>query len=278
MPSLPIAIIVPHAGLDIPPEMADYLALSEVDIFNEADIYTDFIFDYRDRVSHWLRFPYARVLIDVNRAERSDLAPRPGDGIIKNRTSYGVHLFKKGEEPDQKLKRQLIDRYWRPWNQKMAVIAADPNIKLVIYPHSMAAQRPSTYSDQIMQARPRCCVCNMGDANGEIEATRGRVSIAPSLARNFAANWGHLLIDVPALGPTDGKSGINQPFWGGWQFGEHSNKAQPWIMIELSRALYLGDQSGNSPIRPPNWSVIQDIRERTWEAIFKLYTQVSAGS
>ncbi len=75
MPTLPIAVIVPHAGLDIPPEMADRLALSEVDIFNEADIYTDFIFDYRDRVSHWLRFPYARVLIDVNRPDQADLLP-----------------------------------------------------------------------------------------------------------------------------------------------------------------------------------------------------------
>ncbi len=106
MSPLPIAIIVPHAGLDVPPEMADNLALSEIDIFNEADIYTDFIFDYRDRVNHWLRFPYARVLIDVNRAERSDLAPRPGDGIIKDQTSYGVDLFKKGQEPGQKLKHQ----------------------------------------------------------------------------------------------------------------------------------------------------------------------------
>ncbi len=31
----------------------------------------------------------------------------------------------------------------------MAAIASDPTIKLVIYPHSMAAQRPSTYNDQI---------------------------------------------------------------------------------------------------------------------------------
>lgn len=276
MPTLPIAVIVPHAGLDIPPEMADRLALSEVDIFNEADIYTDFIFDYRDRVSHWLRFPYARVLIDVNRPDQADLLPRPGDGIIKTQTSYGVHLFEKGHEPDHKLKRQLIDRYWRPWDQKMAEIAADPSIKLVVYPHSMAAQRPSTYSDQIMQARPRCCVCNMGDNQGEIEATRARVSIDPSLTRSFAVNWGDLLQDVPTLGPTDGTAGINQPFWGGWQLWAHSNKAQPWIMIELSRALYLGDQSSDSPICPPNWSAIQLIRERTWQAILELYKQISA--
>ena len=278
MPPLPIAVIVPHAGLNIPPEMINSLALNEIDIFNEADIYTDFIFDYRDRVSHWLRFPYARVLIDVNRADQADLIPRPGDGIIKTQSSYGVQLFKKGREPDQNLKHQLIDRYWRPWNQKMAAIAADPSIKLVIYPHSMAAQRPSTFGDQIMQARPRCCICNMGDANGEIEATRERVSIAPPLARSFAANWGDRLTEVPALGPTDGKASINQPFWGGWQLWAHSNKAQPWIMIELSRALYLGEQNGDSPIRPPNWSAIQLIRERTWETILELYNQVSAGS
>ena len=75
MPPLPIAVIVPHAGLNIPPEMINSLALSEINIFNEADIYTDFIFDYRDRVSHWLRFPYARVLIDINRADQDDLIP-----------------------------------------------------------------------------------------------------------------------------------------------------------------------------------------------------------
>ena len=277
MNPLPIAILLPHAGLEIPPEMAKRLALSERDIFNEADIYTDYIFDYRDRVSHWLRFPYARVLIDTNRADQSDRIPRRGDGIIKTQTSYGVRVFEKGREPDQTLERKLIDRYWRPWNQQMAAIAADPDIKLVIFPHSMSARRPSTHGSP-NYVRPRCCICNLGDIHGEIAPQRGRVSIAPTIARDFAADLGRLLNDVPPLGPVDGNAAINHPFWGGWQLWEHSNKAQPWVMIELSRGLYLGEQSADSPIRPPNWTAIQDLRERMWGAILDLYDAVAAGS
>lgn len=273
MNPLPIAIILPHAGLDIPPEMEDRLALSERDIFNEADIYTDLIFDYRDRVSHWLRFPYARVLIDTNRADHPDRIPRRGDGIIKTQTSYGAWVFAKGREPDKKLEHALIDRYWRPWNQQMAAIAADPSIELVIYPHSMSARRPSMYGNPDY-VRPRCCICNLGDADGEIVPQRGKVSIAPAITRGFAAELGSLVDDIPALGPVDGIAAINQPFWGGWQLWEHSNKAQPWVMIELSRALYLGEQSADSPIRPPNWTAIQTLRERMWEGIVDLYHHV----
>ncbi|MBE2221674.1 MAG: N-formylglutamate amidohydrolase, partial [Anaerolineae bacterium] len=64
---LPIAIIIPHGGLAIPPELEGRIALTPEQIFNEADAYVDDIFDYQHRVLHWMNFPYARGILDVNR-------------------------------------------------------------------------------------------------------------------------------------------------------------------------------------------------------------------
>ena len=51
---LPIAVVIPHAGLAVPPEVAGRVALSAAQIFNEADAYADLLYDFRGRVLHWL--------------------------------------------------------------------------------------------------------------------------------------------------------------------------------------------------------------------------------
>ena len=61
MAKLPIAIVLPHAGLQIPPELTDRLALTPEQIFNEADAYTDLIYDFRDQVVHWACFPLSCI-------------------------------------------------------------------------------------------------------------------------------------------------------------------------------------------------------------------------
>ncbi|MFQ5437113.1 MAG: hypothetical protein ACE5FD_19820 [Anaerolineae bacterium] len=63
MKTLPIAIVSPHGHLAVPPELTDLVALTSAQIFNEADV---------------------------------ALIPRPGDGVVKEVTSYGAAVFKPG--------------------------------------------------------------------------------------------------------------------------------------------------------------------------------------
>src|SRR5690606_32670502 len=139
MSRLPIALISPHGGLAVPPELHGRIALTPTHIFNEADAYIDDIFAFADDVLVYETFPYGRALLDLNRPADDEQHHRLGDGVVKGITSYGQPVYLPGQEPDSALRRQLIDRYWRPWQARLDAIEADPQIKLVIDCHSMAA-------------------------------------------------------------------------------------------------------------------------------------------
>jgi N-formylglutamate amidohydrolase len=269
---LPIAIILPHAALDTPPEFQGRLAIDENQIFNEADVYTDLLFDFRDRVTHWLRFPYARALIDVNRPDDPGLLKRVGDGVIKDVTSYGRTVFKPGQRPDLAEEREVVQRYWQPWHAGLAAIAADPAIKLVIDAHSMAARGPRKYDPQ-EKIRPRACVSNLGDARGRANGFSGTTMTEASL-RFLGQEVGRRFARLDALceAADPGPVILNNPYRGGWDMQAHGLESrQPWAMIEVSRAMYIGRQDETSRVQPPRMERIEPLREALWEAIEALY-------
>ncbi len=275
---LPIAIIIPHAALDVPPEFEGRLALDEKHIFNEADVYTDLIFDFRDRVTHWLRFPYARTLIDVNRPDDPGMLKRVGDGIIKDVTSYGQTIFKPGQHPDLAEEEELVHRYWQPWHEQLADIADDPDIKLVIDAHSMAARGPRKY-DPLEKIRPRACVSNLGDRAGNPNGFPGvTMPVEPLrfLGREVGQRFARLGTLCRAGDP--GPVLINDPYRGGWDLTAHGLVSrQPWAMIEVSRSMYIGPQTEDSPTHPPHMDIIGQLREALWEAIEALYWRLEEG-
>ena len=269
---LPVAIILPHASLDVPPEFQGRLAIDENQIFNEADVYTDLIFDFRDRVTHWLRFPYARALIDVNRPDDPAMLKRIGDGVIKDVTSYGQAVFKPGRRPHLIEEQEIVHRYWLPWHEQLAAIAADPEIKLVIDAHSMAARGPKKY-DPLQKIRPRACVSNLGDSAGEPNGMPGVTMPAPAL-RLLGEEVSRRFARLPALceAADPGPVALNAPYRGGWDMKAHGLESQqPWAMIEVSRAMYIGRQDEESPAQPPRMAQIEPLREALWEAIETLY-------
>ena len=273
MKKLPIAIVSPHGSLAVPPELTERVALSQEQIFNEADAYVDDIFDYRDHVLHWLAFPYARGIIDVNRPSDPALQPRNGDGIVKEISSYGAPVFKPGMQPDAAFEAELLDKYFHPWHEQLAAIAADDRVKLVIDVHSMAAVGPALYGDP-SQKRPRVMVGNLGDENGRIRSDRGILSAPTPLAQRFADLLGQQLVDIEPLVDGGVETAVNTPFSGGWNLWAHGGKKQPWLMIELSRAMYIGNQTGDSPVVPPDQARNEAIRERIWNAICQLVAEL----
>jgi N-formylglutamate amidohydrolase len=269
---LPIAIIIPHAGLAIPPELQDRLALTPEQIFNEADIYIEQIFDFRDDVLHWVHFPFARAVVDVNRPENPALN-RPGDGIVKWQTSYGDATYAPEQIPDEALERELISRYWHPWHKQLDEITRDERVKLVIDAHSMAAVGPNKYDDPGAK-RPCVSVSNMGDENGNVLAMRERITAPAELTRWLAHHLGQAFAKIPPLTETELVGKVNTPFWGGWDIIAHGGHRQPWYMIEVNRALYVGAQTSSSPIVPPNAGHIQQLRQTIWHGLIELVSIV----
>lgn len=263
---LPIAIVIPHAGLEIPPELAEHVVLTDAQIFNEADVYTDLLYDFRGQVAQWHSFPYARTILDVNRPKDDHPRIRVGDGFVKQRTSYGAEVFRDGYVPDADIVQTLIAEYWQPWHDTMATIAEDDSIKLVIDAHSMAGHAPQGY-DASQAVRPRVAVCNLGDKEGNLNEKTGRLSAPPELVREAGKIFGEVLSELDDLSPTSAPYAVNEPYYGGPILWLHGGKAQPWLMIELSRATYIGEQTGDSPVISPNTERISQIREQLWQGI-----------
>jgi N-formylglutamate amidohydrolase len=267
MDKLPVAIVIPHAGLAIPPELDGRLALTPEQIFNEADAYVDQIFDFRDQVLHWINFPYARAILDMNRLD-DPARTRPGDGIVKWQTSYGDPVYLPDQRPDEALERQLVARYWRPWHEQLAAIEADERVRLVIDAHSMAAVGPTLYGDPGV-LRPRVDVANLGDKEGNAAAEHGHISAPAALARALAEALGQGVRQLPARVPTGADWTLNVPFAGGadlWLHGRSPNH-QPWLMVEINRALYIGAQNGNTLIVPLDGERIAALRACVWQAV-----------
>ena len=164
---LPIALINSHSGLALPPELNDRIALTPQQIFNEADAYTDNIFDFRDRALYFETFPYSRAIIDENRPTDPNFHHRNGDGVVKRITSYDIPVSHPGMEPEPEWEQHLINHYWQRWHDRLEKIEQDPRVKLVIDCHSMAAVGPSGYDDP-SQLRPRVEVANLGDCCGNL--------------------------------------------------------------------------------------------------------------
>lgn len=263
---LPIALIMPHSGLAIPPELNGRVALTPAQIFNEADAYIDDIFDFREEVLAFEVFPYSRALLDMNRPADSRLHHRNGDGVVKRITSYGTPVYRSRLEPEPELEQYLIHHYWQPWHDRLHDIEHDARIQLVIDCHSMAAVGPAAYDDPA-QLRPRVQTANLGDYRAEVYPPRSRLSAPPDVTRFLAEKLGTLLADIPALTEVGADTAVNHPFWGGWDIWAHGHERQPWVMIELNRGLYVGRQDGDTPIVPPDPACIKLLRERIWQGL-----------
>ena len=263
---LPVAILNAHGSLAIPPELYGRIALTPEQIFNESDAFADHLFDFGERVVTYLRFPYARAIIDVNRPDKKSLHHRPGDGVVKWQTSYGTKVYQTGMEPDETLEAQLLATYFQPWHEQLTQIARNPAIKLVLDCHTMAAVGPQTYDDPF-KLRPRVMVGNLGDYNGAYHEKRGHVSATGQLTRGFAQAWGEQVEAIEPLVGSGEITAVNNPFFGGWNLLGHPERVQPWLTLEYSRAMYVGHQTGESPIPPMNKTRVSQLREALFRTI-----------
>jgi len=266
---LPVAIVIPHAGLEIPPELQGRVRLTPEQIFNESDAYTDLIFGLEGAVRTIVRFPFARALVDVNRIV-DPTVHRPGDGIVKRRTSYGDEVYLPGSEPDSALEHLLIEKYWIPWHNELAPLSRDPEIKLVIDAHSMAAIGPDHYDDP-GQVRPSVALCNGGHVDGGIHPDGRPLSAPQDLLIRLSEALPKHLPTFPTLAPTAAPIAMNTPYRGGADTLLHGGRLVPWVMLEVNRGLYIGKQHANSPIAPPDEVRIHRLRTGIINALKEIF-------
>ena len=206
--TLPLLISVPHAGLQVPPEVRELCLLTERQIVEDGDEGAAEIYSIQEEVVSLVTTGVARAIVDLNRAEDD----RQADGVVKTHTIWEVPIYSKPLSDE--LAETLLAKYYRPYHRQLSVLAM--NAKLGVDCHTMAAVGPPVASDAGNQ-RPLLCLSNAERTCPESWLSR----LAECLENSFQA-----------------QVSINSPFKGGHIIRSHAHEL-PWVQVELSRAPFL---------------------------------------
>lgn|GEM_PF-962064 len=258
---LPVIVSRPHGGLAVPEEVQNNLAIDQVALYNDCDLWLDLLYDFNPHtIGHstsqstsrqntsksadhnegtsaennlygrgvlaQFSMPIARALIDVNRP--LEWLGKP-DGPIKSHTSYGEAIYK--EPLTEEMVQLLLEKYWFPYHHSVGSAMQEhaQTVQLLIDGHNMAQYGPSMYRDAGIE-RPLICIANMGDANGEIKPERGWTMCPPWFARQAVEIAAELFHDMKLLEPepnaTVPAALLNSPFGGSFVVAHHLDPLQ----------------------------------------------------
>jgi formiminoglutamase len=261
----PILVSVPHGGWKVADEILEFWALDEKDAFHDGDPFTARIYDFTDRVSCQLVMEYYRAVVDLNRAP-DDIAPKNKDGVIKSHTCYEVEVYKPGCLPDDRLKQQLLERYYQPYHRRLQAWLEREDLRMGVDCHSMAAVSPPIEADA-GTARPLICLGNLGDATGKVTPPYDRITCSTEMIRFVRDEFDRALrhedveLEIPAVAT------LNVPFNGGYITRQMGNKTIPFFQIEMSRALYLGASHFDEATLEIDAGRIKDLNAKIWQVL-----------
>lgn len=211
---LPLLLSVPHAGLDVPPEAEPYCILSPEDIEKDGDEGAAEIYrPLEAQVRKFLTSDVARAIVDLNRAEDD----RRKDGIVKTHTCWDVPVY--DPFPPENVIETLLEKYYRPYHDRLIELAKSDDLLLAVDCHTMAAQGPPVGPDPGLE-RPWVCLSN-GDGTCPSEWLE---SLQGCFEKEFGPNVS-----------------VNRPFRGGYITRTHAAE-MPWLQLELSRAPFLSNR------------------------------------
>lgn len=196
---LPLILSVPHAGLNIPPEISEYCSMTPMQVLKDSDEGAAEIYlPLKQSVQSLITTDIARVFVDLNREESN----RGEHGVLKHRAITMT--------PPEHIREALLARYYRPYHQ--ALVSSFGDAVLGIDCHTMLAIGPPE-GPMPGQKRPDICLSNADGTCPESWIN----SLARCLERSFGV-----------------KVAINDPFQGG-HITRYHGKKKPWVQLELSR-------------------------------------------
>jgi formiminoglutamase len=210
--TLPLLLSVPHAGLRIPPEVRGRCVLTPEEVVADGDDGAAEIYDLNSEVAAYVATDVARAIVDLNRAEED----RSKDGVVKTHTCWDVPVY--GEPLPDELTEALLDRYYRPYHERLTNLGRR-RVRLGIDCHTMAAAGPPVGPDPGAD-RPWIC---LGNAEKTCPGSWLR-SLADCFERAFGV-----------------RPSLNDPFRGGHIVRRHSTE-MPWVQLEISRGPFLANE------------------------------------
>jgi len=156
-----LLVVIPHSGIVIPSEIPlDSLSDNFPVLARNVDWYTIWLYDFRDLLDNThIVFPYCSLILEGNRH------PAVLDDSVPLVDVHGEPIYKKGREPNDKLRATLSDKYPAAFHKVIEDAIAvgadflfdghstvtargveDNQIDLMNFQHSPFDERPKYYS------------------------------------------------------------------------------------------------------------------------------------
>lgn len=221
MNRLPFLITVPHGGTRIPDFLADRIALTPKDVFDDIDACTREIYDLSELVMEWKDTDIARPVVDLNR-DPQNRPPQYTDGVVKSHTCMNVPVYDPQRPIDDALTEDLLRRYYAPFHAEIeSVVTSRTDLRLAFDCHTMSETAPPVAAEP---GKPRPTFC-LGNQYGDTCPNTVAETLARCIRKVFELEEEEVT--------------LNEPFAGGYITKTYGNKPIPWIQIEMNRKLYL---------------------------------------
>ena len=219
----PVLVSIPHSSIRVPEEVKDIVALSEEELLEYTDLYTDQIFNI-DNV-HLVQYDVSRVIVDPNRApdDISKEHEQAAEGVTVSVTWDGKSVYTK--EPSQEMIDVLIKRYHDPYHDEIENLI--PKARFLMDGHSFLPVGPKLKADS---GKPRPDI-NLGNVNFST-CSRDQTLFF----RDYFQDRGY-------------KVSLNFPYIGKYILGRHCHRRRippflvPGIQIEINQGLYVKEDS-----------------------------------
>ncbi|MBZ8140048.1 N-formylglutamate deformylase [Rubrivivax gelatinosus] len=221
----PLLISVPHAGREIPADIAAAL-LPRALAVEDCDWHLERLYDFAHEIGASLIVPrHARYVVDLNRPpENTPMYPGQNNTeLCPTRFFSGEPLYRDGRAPDAAEIGRRVQTYWRPYHEalqgELARLKAEHGHAVLFDGHSIQAELPWLFEGRLPDL-------NLGTAAGSACAPALRERLAAVLAAQ--SRWSQVV---------DGrfKGGYITRHYGQPEHGVHA------VQMEMCWSCYLRD-------------------------------------
>ncbi len=260
MNKLPILIIIPHGGTEIPEEFSDHVALRPLDIFMEADSCANRLFDFREGVAAVLDTSISRLFVDLDRPYQ-DVRYSSVDGVIKYRTGNNRPVFEESVRPDEIAITNLLRRYYLPFHDALKKILDTEEIRLILECHTVMPVGPKLAPDA-GRPRPLVSITN---------STEHGTIFSDELARLLIQRFEKELSGEEY--PVGEGFVLNEEPGKGFILEEYSRKNIPMMRLSLSKSLFLNERHFSFEYLRVDELRLEYLRERLWGAVERFFVK-----
>ena len=234
----PLLVSMPHVGLEVPEAIRNRLSDAAQGL-PDTDWHVDRLYDFLEDIgASWIAANYSRYVIDLNRApDGQALYSGARETELCPTTTFADEpLYRDGQGPDETDVAERLERYWRPYHERLSETLAalrERHGQVVLWDaHSILSQVPRFFEGRLPDL-------NLGSRSG--------TSAAPSLIERVA---------TVARGAEGFSQAVDGRFKGGYitrnygrpQAGIHA------LQLELSQITYMAEQ--------PPFSFREDLARR----------------